>query len=175
VDLKALAQAAHEELARFTERTGRTLELYLEPGKYLVSASTVLLTQITTVKEKGGHTFVGVDTGFNHLIRPAMYGAYHHVVNVSKPDAPLREVIVAGNLCETGDVLNRSIEVAEPEEGDLIALLVTGGYGSAMSSTYNLRELAPEILIRTDGTPDLTKRRQTYAEIMGLFTPWKSE
>lgn len=168
VDLRSLADAARTALARFAEKTGRTLDLYLEPGKYLVSGSTVLLARVTTMKEKGGRTFVGLDTGFNHLIRPAMYGAYHHIVNVSKPSGTMRHVTVAGNLCETGDILNRDIELADPEEGDLIAILVAGGYGSSMSSNYNLRELAAEVLI-TEGTPVLTKRRQSYEDMLALF------
>lgn len=172
VDIEELAKAAHASLAAFKEKTGRSLDLYLEPGKYLVSASTVLLTRITTIKEKGGRTFVGLDTGFNHLVRPAMYGAYHHIVNVSKPKGAMRACVVAGNLCETGDVLNRDIELADPEEGDLLAILVAGGYGSSMSSNYNMRELAAEALLTGDG-PALTRKRQEYEEIMGLFTPWK--
>jgi diaminopimelate decarboxylase len=172
VDIDELAKTAHGALAAFKEDTGRALDLYLEPGKYLVSGSTVLLSKITTMKEKGGRTFIGIDTGFNHLIRPAMYGAYHHIVNVSKPVGVARSCVIAGNLCETGDVLNRDMEIAEPEEGDLLAILVAGGYGSSMSSNYNMRELAAEVLI-TDNRPVLTRKRQEYEEMLGLFTPWK--
>ncbi|HEY0010469.1 MAG TPA: diaminopimelate decarboxylase [Candidatus Paceibacterota bacterium] len=170
IDIEALAASARGTLADFTARTGRALTLYLEPGKYLVSASTVLLSRITTIKEKGGRTFVGLDTGFNHLVRPAMYGAYHHVVNLSKPEGEAVPVVVAGNLCETGDVMNRDIELASPEEGDLVALLVAGGYGSSMSSTYNMRGTAVEVLIDGDDLR-LTKRRQTYEDLTGLFEP----
>lgn len=172
VDIDELAKAAHASLAAFKEKTGRSLDLYLEPGKYLVSASTVLLTNITTIKQKGGRTFVGLDTGFNHLVRPAMYGAYHHIVNVSKPNGTMRPCVVAGNLCETGDVLNRDIELAEPEEGDLLAILVSGGYGSSMSSNYNMRELAAEVLLTGDN-PVLTRKRQGYEDMLALFSPWK--
>jgi len=172
VDLNALAAASHEALTAFKEKTGRTLELRLEPGKYLVSGSTALISRITTIKEKGGRTFVGLDTGFNHLIRPAMYGAYHHVVNISKSKGKLQRVVIAGNLCETGDVVNRDIELHDPEEGDLIAILSAGGYGSSMSSNYNLRGLAAEVLI-LGKTLTLTRKRQEYSDIMGLFKPWK--
>lgn len=172
VDIGELSRAAHGSLAAFAKKTGRTLDLYLEPGKYLVSASTVLLAKVTTIKEKGGKTFIGLDTGFNHLVRPAMYGAYHHIVNVSKPGGATRACVVAGNLCETGDILNRDIELADPEEGDLLAILVAGGYGSSMSSNYNMRELAAEALL-TDGEPVLTRKRQEYEELMELFMPWK--
>lgn len=170
VDIAALAKASHEALAYFNKRTGRKLELYLEPGKFLVASSTALLSRVTTMKDKGGRTFVGLDTGFNHLVRPTMYGAYHHIVNVSKPGGAMRPCVVAGNLCETGDVLNRDIELADPEEGDLLAILVAGGYGSSMSSNYNMRELAAEVLI-TDGEPKLTRKRQKYEDMLSLFTP----
>lgn len=173
VDVAGLARAAHEALADFKGKTGRSLELYLEPGKYLVSGSTVLLSSITTIKEKGGKTFVGIDTGFNHLVRPAMYGAYHHIVNVSKTDGAMRPCVVAGNLCETGDILNRDIELADPEEGNLLAILVAGGYGSSMSSNYNMRELAAEVLI-TNGEPKLTRKRQEYEDMLSLFTSRES-
>lgn len=172
LDITSLATAAHEALQAFKEKTGRSLELYVEPGKYLVSSSTALLSRITTLKEKGGRTFVGLDTGFNHLIRPAMYGAYHHIVNLSKPGGVMRQVVVAGNLCETGDILNRDIELSDPMEGDVVAILVAGGYGSSMSSNYNMRALAAEVLIR-DKKIILTKRRQEYSEIMALFSAWK--
>jgi diaminopimelate decarboxylase len=171
-DLESLAQGAKATLDSFTERTGRTLELYLQPGKFLVSSSTVLLAHITTLKEKGGKLFVGLDTGFHHLIRPAMYGAYHHIINVSKPEGEKHAAIVVGNVCESGDILNRDIELVDPEEGDLIAILVAGGYGSSMSSNYNMRELAAEVLIDTNG-PRLTRRRQSYQELVGLFEPQK--
>lgn len=171
VDIRSLAKVAHDALSVFKERTGRSLDLYLEPGKYLVSNSGALLTTVTTVKQKGGKCFIGVDTGFNHLLRPAMYGAYHHVVNLSRQGGDLREVVVAGNLCETGDVINRAIEIASPEEGDVLAVLTTGGYGSSMSSNYNMRNLAPEVLITEGEEALLTRRRQTYEEMVGLFTP----
>lgn len=167
-DVEGLARSAEETLAAFTKRTGRTLELYIQPGKFLVSGSTVLLARVTTRKEKGGKLFVGLDTGFHHLIRPAMYGAYHHVVNVSNPTGALRPSVVVGNVCESGDILNRDIEVTEPREGDVLALLVAGGYGSSMSSNYNMRETAAEVLIE-DGTPRLTRRRQTYADLTRYF------
>ena len=169
VDIRALAEAAMLPLRDFTARTGRSLELRLEPGKYLVSESTALLARITTVKEKGERLFVGLDTGFNHLIRPAMYGAYHHIVNLSKTDGPLRTASVVGNLCETGDIMNRDIELIDPQEGDLVAILVAGGYGSSMSSAYNMRELAAEVLVE-EGTPRLIRRRQTYEDLMAQFT-----
>jgi len=170
VDIDVLASSARATLKKFQEDTERTLELYMEPGKYLVSASTALLVTVTTVKDKGGKRFIGVDSGFNHLVRPTMYGAYHHIVNLTRPEAQVREVVVAGNICESGDVFNHRIALADPEEGDLLAILTAGGYGSAMSSNYNMRSLAAEATV-LDGEINLTRKRQQYRDILGSFEP----
>ena len=171
VDLGALAAAAFSVLDRFEEATGRTLELRLEPGKYLVSGSTALIARITTIKEKGERLFVGLDTGFNHLVRPAMYGAYHPIVNLGNPDGAKRKAQVVGNLCESGDILNHDIELAEPREGDLVAILVAGGYGTSMSSTYNMRPRASEAL-HAEGNLRVTRQRQSYEDIVSAFEPY---
>ena len=171
INLKKFALAIQEPLEKFNKARKKNIEIRIEPGKFLVSESTVLLARITTLKKKGDKTFVGLDTGFNHLIRPAMYDAYHHIVNLSKNDNlknPQKIVQVVGNICETCDILNKEIKMADPQEGDLIAILVAGGYGTAMSSNYNMRNLAAEVLIRNKKII-LTKRRQTYKEMMRLF------
>lgn len=169
IDLALFARSIEEPLETFEKETGRKLEMRIEPGKFLVSNSTVLLGEVTTIKEKGDTTFVGLNTGFHHLIRPAMYDAYHHVANVSNPDGPKKRVSVAGNVCETCDVFNGDIEVAEPQEGDILAILVAGGYGTAMSSNYNMRDSAAEVLV--DGSEvKLTKRAGTLDDITTLFT-----
>ncbi|HEX8591176.1 MAG TPA: diaminopimelate decarboxylase, partial [Candidatus Paceibacterota bacterium] len=92
----------------------------------------------------------------------------HHVINVSKPNSHMRKVAVVGYLCESADVFNREIDVADPEEGDLVAILVAGGHGSVLSSNYNMHGMAAEVLIE-DGTPRLTRRRQSYEDIMAPF------
>ena len=170
IDLKEFSEAIKDPLNNFKNETGKNIEIRIEPGKFIVSESTILLTKITTIKEKGGHIFVGLDSGFNNLIRPAMYGAYHHVINVSKEGSldSKKLVQVVGNVCETGDVFNKGIEMTDPQEGDIVAILVSGGYGSSMSSNYNMRELIPEVLI-DEGKERLIKRKQTYEEIVSLF------
>lgn len=168
VDITALAESARAALDAFREETGRALELSIEPGKYLVSSSTVLLTSVTTLKEKGGKRFVGVDSGFNHLVRPAMYGAYHHITNLSRPEAPLKEVVVAGNICESGDIFSHRIALTDPQEGDILAILSAGAYGSAMSSNYNLRPFAAEALVVGDRLT-LTRRRQAPGDLLASF------
>ncbi|MEA2702006.1 MAG: diaminopimelate decarboxylase [Candidatus Parcubacteria bacterium] len=170
VDIGGFAREIGGIFTTFAASTKRDIQLYLEPGKFLVSTTTVLLARVTTIKEKDGTTFVGLDTGFNHLIRPAMYGAYHHIVNVSRPGGAMRKVAVVGYLCESADVFNRDIELADPREGDLVAILVSGGHASVLSSNYNLNGFAAEVLI-TGNKATLTKKRQTYEEMLSLFTP----
>ncbi len=91
----------------------------IEPGRYIVGDSGLLLTKVNTVEEKHGNLIVGVDTGFNHLIRPAMYGAHHEVINCSRVEGEEVEGTVAGNLCETGDILATKRKMVKPQEGDV--------------------------------------------------------
>lgn len=169
IDLKEFASAIKNTLKKFNSNTHKNIEIRIEPGKFLVSESTVLLAKVTTLKEKAGMLFVGLDTGFNHLIRPAMYDAYQHVVNISRPKGQKRNVQVVGNICETCDVFNKKVEVVDPKEGDLMAILVAGGYGTSMSSNYNMRGFAAEVLIKNKKII-LTKKRQDYRDIVRLFT-----
>jgi len=171
INLKEFALAIKEPLDKFNKKQKKSIEIRIEPGKFLVSESTVLLAQINTVKEKGGRLFVGLNTGLNHLIRPAMYGAYHHIVNLSEIDNTnglIKNVVVVGNICETCDILNKEIKITNPKEGDIVAILVSGGYGSAMSSNYNMRPFGSEVLVKNKEII-LIKRRQTYQEMMSLF------
>ncbi|MFM7627189.1 MAG: bifunctional aspartate kinase/diaminopimelate decarboxylase, partial [Gammaproteobacteria bacterium] len=121
--------------------------LWLEPGRYLVAEAGVLLARVTQLKEKGASAFVGVATGMNSLIRPALYGAHHDIVNLSRLQAtgPLREFDVVGPICETGDVLGHArLLPADTAEGDVLLIATAGAYGAAMASHYNLRQPAPE-------------------------------
>lgn len=168
VDLSKFANSIRPIIEAYKSDTGKTLELRIEPGKILVSQSTVLCMTATTIKTKGGDTFVGVDSGFANYMRPAMYGAYQHFVNISNPTGERQLVQIAGNVCETCDIFNSGIEVGEVKEGDILAMLVAGGYGSAMSSNYNLRPMLSEVLI-DGGAAKLTRRAQTYEDIMSTF------
>ena len=123
-------------------------ELWLEPGRYLVAAAGVLVTTVTQTKGKGQVCYVGVSTGMNSLIRPALYGAYHEIANISRVDEPATEVVnVVGPICETGDRLGSDRLLPPTREGDVLVIANTGAYGYVMSSQYNLREPAGELLI----------------------------
>lgn len=135
-------------------------ELVVEPGRYLVAESTVLLARVTSVKG----SFVGVDAGLQTLLRPALYDAYHHVSNLSRPGADLRPMTVVGPICETGDVLARDREIPCPVPGDLLAVHDTGAYGYSMASRYNSRPLPAEVLV--DGAAaELIREREELTDL----------
>ncbi len=122
--------------------------LWLEPGRYLVARAGVLLTRVTQTKGKGEMRYIGVGTGMNSLIRPALYGSYHEIVNLSRADqAPSETVTVVGPICETGDRLGSDRLLPPTEEGDVILIANAGAYGYVMSSHYNRREVAKEIVL----------------------------
>jgi diaminopimelate decarboxylase/aspartate kinase len=123
-------------------------DLWLEPGRYLVSAAGVLLTHVTQTKGKTDHRYVGVSTGINALIRPALYDAYHEIVNLTRVnDVPSDLVTVVGPICETGDKFGTDRKLPRCEENDVMLIANAGAYGYVMSSRYNLREIPPEITI----------------------------
>lgn len=142
------------DLARFDQElaTARKafprFSLWLEPGRYLVAEAGVLLVGVNQTKRKGNRGYVGVDTGMNSLIRPALYGAYHPIVNLTRLGEKSAMVVdVVGPICETGDVLGHDRRLPETAVGDILLVATTGAYGRAMSSGYNLREPAAERLL----------------------------
>ncbi len=126
------------------------LEIWIEPGRYLVAEAGVLLAQVTQLKEKAGTYYVGINAGMNSLIRPALYGAYHEIVNLSRLDQP-REVVanVVGPICESGDTLGYSRLLPKTSVGDILLIANAGAYGASMSSQYNLRQPAAEVMVET--------------------------
>jgi diaminopimelate decarboxylase/aspartate kinase len=143
LDLKALDTSL---LAARQLRPG--IEVWLEPGRYLVAAAGVLLARVTQTKAKNGARYVGIATGMNSLIRPALYGAWHEIVNLSRLDEAASESVnVVGPICESADVLGHDRLLPVTQEGDVLLIANVGAYGHAMSSNYNLRAPAPEILL----------------------------
>jgi diaminopimelate decarboxylase len=138
----------------------------VEPGRYLVCDAGVLLTAVNTVKTTPFKKFVGVDAGFNTLVRPTMYGSYHHVLVADKLGSPEEETYdVVGPICESGDVLARDRRLPKIEEGDLLAVLNAGAYGFAMSSQYNARPRAAEVLVMNGGYT-LVRERETLDDLL---------
>jgi diaminopimelate decarboxylase len=156
------------------DKAGISPELWVEPGRSLVSDSTVLLTGVNSVKD-AHKKFVNVDAGFNLLVRPAMYDSYHEVLVANKADEPPRELYtIAGPICETGDILASDRMLPETVQGDIVAVLDTGAYGFAMSSQYNSRPRCAEVLIH-DGQAALMRRAETLDDLTApmVAPPWQ--
>ncbi len=139
-------------------------KLILEPGRSVVGNAGILLTQVQFVKDKGHKHFVIVDAGMNDLVRPAMYEAYHHIVPVERKDRPYTKTDVVGPICETGDFLALDRELQAVERGEYLAVLSAGAYGFAMSSHYNVRPRACEVLVEK-GKYRVIRRREGYEYI----------
>ncbi|MFA5572022.1 MAG: diaminopimelate decarboxylase [Crenarchaeota archaeon] len=140
--------------------------LFMEPGRYLVCDSTILLTSVNTVKVTPVHKYVGVDAGFNTLIRPTMYDSYHHILVANKLNETNKETYnIAGPICESGDLLARDRQLPEIQEGDLLAILNAGAYGFSMSSQYNSRPRASEIMIM-GGKPVVVREREQLKDLI---------
>lgn len=140
IDLKAVNENLRNFKAAFPQ-----FKLWIEPGRYVVAEAGVLLAKVTQTKRKGEYCYVGIDAGMNALIRPALYGSYHEIVNLSRLNEPHTMVAnIVGPICETGDVLGNARSIAPPQEGDVMLIATAGAYGSVMSSSYNLREPAGE-------------------------------
>jgi len=163
-DMPSIGSRLAERFKNFEKETGRHLQLWIEPGKYLVSESGYLVAKTTVVKETPSLTFAGVDTGLNHLIRPMMYNAYHEIVNISNPTGPLKTYNVVGNICET-DTLGSDRQLNEVREGDLLVLKNAGAYGYSMASNYNSRLRPAEVLV-INGEAKLIRDRDRLEDIL---------
>jgi diaminopimelate decarboxylase len=164
---------------RVAAHLGHPVKLEIEPGRFLMAEAGVLVAEVRSVKEMGSRHFVLVDAGFNDLMRPAMYGSYHHISLLpadgrNTDGQPLQDTVIAGPLCESGDVFTQQagggIEtrpLPQVRVGDYLVFHDTGAYGSSMSSNYNSRPLLPEVLFE-NGEPRLIRRRQTIEELIGL-------
>ena len=140
--------AALEETLRKVKAAYPHYQLWMEPGRYLVADAGVLITRVTQQKGKGSWRYLGVDTGMNSLIRPALYDAWHEIVNLTRLDEPATALYqVVGPICESGDVIGSDRRLPEAQEGDVVLVAQAGAYGKVMSSPYNLRDEAEEIVI----------------------------
>lgn len=149
---------------------------YIEPGRFLVADSTILLTRVNTIKTTPYKKFVGVDAGFNTLIRPAMYDSYHPILVANKPMTTEKEKCdIAGPICESGDLLAKERELPKIREGDLLAVLNAGAYGFSMSSQYNARPRAAEVVVN-NARHKLVREREDFDDLIisqRVFTEWE--
>jgi diaminopimelate decarboxylase/aspartate kinase len=122
----------------------------MEPGRYVAAEAGVLLAKVTQTKQKGEYCYVGIDAGMNTLIRPALYGSHHEIVNLSRlGEKPYMVANIVGPICESGDILGYARPMPESSDGDVILIGTAGAYGRVMSSSYNLREPAEERFLPT--------------------------
>jgi diaminopimelate decarboxylase len=163
-DVMEVGRKVGEAFQEFCKRYGRQLELWIEPGKFLVSEAGYLLVKATVVKESPTVTFVGVDSGLNHLIRPMMYDAYHSLYNLSNPDGKQVKYNVVGYICETDTIAARR-ELNETKIGDLLVIKNAGAYGFSMASNYNSRLRPAEVLI-LNGQAHLIRRRESFEDLI---------
>lgn len=163
-DLTTLGAKLGAALKNFKTKTGRSLELWMEPGKFLVSEAGYLITRTNVVKETPTVTFAGVNSGLNHLIRPMMYDAFHDIVNVSNPSGEKKQYNIVGNICET-DTFGSERLLNEVREGDLIVIKNAGAYGYSMASNYNSRLRPAEVMV-IDGKARLIRERDKFEQLL---------
>lgn len=170
LDIKEFGSKVAELFEEFCRDYGRELTLAIEPGRYPVAESGYLLTVVNNIKETPKHRFVGTDTGFNHLVRPMMYGSYHEIINATNVEGEKESVVVAGNICESGDVFTRDEhgiadrKISRINGGDVLAICNAGAYGFSMSSNYNSRPRPAEVLVK-DGRSRIIRKRETLEEL----------
>lgn len=167
IDLNEFGRRIVDPLGAFADRhPSDTLAFWFEPGRFLTAEAGALLVRVNTLKTNRGRVFAGTDSGMNHLVRPAIYGSYHEIFNLSNPDGSLATYDVTGNICESSDVFARGRQLQEIREGDVLAVLDAGAYGMAMASEYNFRPLPAEVLLAADGELQLVRRRRTHQELV---------
>lgn len=163
-DMELLGKKVKEEFEMLKANTGKDLQVWFEPGKFMVSECGYFITKVNVVKPAGPILFAGVDTGLNHFIRPMFYGAYHEIENISNPSGEKRNYNVVGNICETDNFAeNRSI--AEISEDDLLVFKNAGAYCFEMSSNYNARYKPAEVMVK-DGDSFLIRRREEMEDLI---------
>lgn len=156
-DIELLGKLVKEEFNALEKSTGKKLQVWFEPGKFLVAECGYFITKVNVVKPAGDILFAGVDTGLNHFIRPMFYGAYHEIENISNPSGEKRSYNVVGNICET-DTFAENRLIAEIKEGDLLVFKNAGAYCFEMSSHYNSRLKPAEVLVKNDKANLIRKR-----------------
>jgi diaminopimelate decarboxylase len=163
-DVEEFGKKLTKRFLAFEKEYGRELTLAFEPGKFLVSEAGYFLTKVNVVKQTTSTVFAGVDSGFNHLIRPMLYGAQHHIENISNPNGKERFYSVVGYICET-DTFASNRRITEITEGDILCFKNAGAYCFSMASNYNSRVKPAEVLWH-NGEAHLIRQRETFEDIL---------
>ena len=163
-NIEELGEKLSKRFKTFCKEYGSDLQLVFEPGKFLVSLAGHFVTQVNVVKQTTSRVFAQVDSGFNHLIRPMLYGSHHHIENLSNPNGKVRFYSVVGYICET-DTFGTNRKITEITEGDLLVFRNCGAYCFSMASNYNSRYRPAEVLWY-EGKAHLIRKRETFDDIM---------
>jgi diaminopimelate decarboxylase len=163
-DVFDLGKKVSERFKNYSQEKGRAIEVWFEPGKFLVSEAGYFITKCNVIKQTTATVFAGVNSGFNHLIRPMMYEAYHRIENISNPSGNPRIYTVVGNICET-DTFAWDRKLNEVREGDYLVFFNAGAYGFEMSSNFNSRLKPAEVLVK-DGEALLIRKREVFEDLL---------
>ncbi len=163
-DIEKLGQKVKEEFEEFEKKYNRHLQVWFEPGKFLVSEAGYFITKVNVLKQAGEIAFAGVDTGLNHFIRPMFYAAYHEIENISNPAGEPELYNVVGNICET-DTFAENRSLPKIREGDFLAFKNAGAYGFEMASNYNSRYRPAEVFFKNNSS-QLIRRRETFEDLL---------
>jgi diaminopimelate decarboxylase len=162
-DIDELGTELSAKFTRFCKAYGKDLELAFEPGKFLVSQAGYFIARVNVIKQTTSTVFAQIDSGFNHLIRPMLYGAHHEIENLSNPDGKPRFYSVVGYICET-DTFGSNRRISEINEGDLLVFHNAGAYCFSMASNYNSR-LRPAEVLWINGKAELIRERETFEDL----------
>jgi diaminopimelate decarboxylase len=168
-DIALLGAEVEKAMNKLSEKYGRKLTAWFEPGKYIVSEAGYFIAKVNVLKQSGDIQFAGINTGLNHLIRPMFYDAYHHIDNISHPEKPIQQYAVVGNICET-DTFAWDRPIPTIEEGDFLVFFNAGAYGYEMASNYNARYKPAQVLFE-NGIDKLISRRDTFEDLLNLQVP----
>ena len=163
-DVNTLGRKVAQAAKDYEKETNRPLEIWFEPGKYLVSECGSFIVKANVIKQTTATVFAGVNSGFNHLIRPMFYDSYHRITNISNPDGPKRIYTVVGNICET-DTFAWDRVLSEVSEGDLLVFHNAGAYGFEMSSNFNSRLKPAEVMIQ-DSKARLIRKADVFEDLL---------
>lgn len=172
LDLRELGGKLSKVVQTWVKEYGKDIEFKIEPGRYIVAESSILLGKVYAIKTNYSIKYIGTDLGFNVLVRPVMYDSHHDIEIYRENDIPsLKEetVRIVGNICETGDIIAKDRNLPEIVENDILGVLDSGAYGYSMSSNYNNRLRPAEVLIEEDGNPRLIRRRDTIDDLIRNF------
>lgn len=172
LDLKEMGEQLSATINQWVLDYGKEIEFKIEPGRYIVAESSILLGQVHTIKQNYDIKYIGTDIGFNVLIRPAMYDSHHDIEIYranGKRSQKEEEVRIVGNICETGDIVAKDRVLPEIFENDILGILDAGAYAFSMSSNYNNRLKPAEVLVQNDGNYRLIRRRDTLEDLVRNF------